>query len=122
MTLCQFCNKPFKARPQVKSPRACSKCQKLRQKMNEKEWRNNNPGKYDQQYHKKQRKIRHKALNTLCLKVIEYINIGSVYLKGKIDTGRLKPVITLFFRRLGIRNVKKFWQPDNHCRLKLIKD
>ena len=107
MHICKYCNKTYQARPQVKRPKACPKCQKKRQKENELDWRNKNKGLYDASYHKNQRLKRIEKLKVLAVELIQAI-IAGFTLKGvNINLLMFKKKFTLFFVELGIRNVKK---------------
>ena len=72
MCICEFCHTPFCNRPQVKQPRACKNCQRLRQQANELEWRERHPDLYDKKYHAIKKQLRDDALTKRAELAIEY--------------------------------------------------
>ena len=113
--ICEFCKEKFTPRAQVKNPRACNKrsCQRKRQKINEKEWRERNKGLYDKKYHNIMKQKRKERLLEYSGKLLELIEIGRIYLDEKLKIENISEYIFNFFIKLGIRKVKKFWIQDN---------
>lgn len=114
MHICKYCHKTYQARPQVKSPKACPKCQKKRQRENEKDWRNKNKGPHDAIYHKTKRLKRIEKLKVLAVELIQAIIAGFTLKDVKINLVIFKKKFTLFFIALGIRRAKKLcptWKP-----------
>ena len=112
MCTCEFCNTEFTPRPQVKNPRACSNCQKLRQRSNEKSWRTKHLGIYDSKYHKAKRAVRQLAIRTKVKDVIRCIKVGGTLLGLNLSEEIQQSMIDLFFKflsDLGIRHANKFW-------------
>lgn len=80
MHTCEFCLTEYVPCPQVKNPRACSNCQKLRQRANEKAWRLKNLGLYGGQFHHDQRKERKTEVETRITRLVRCIDVGSTLL------------------------------------------
>lgn len=112
--ICEFCKEEFTPRAQVKNPRACCKksCQRKRQKINEKEWRDRNKGLYDKKYHNVMKQKRIEKLREYSKKLIKLIEIGQSYFDEALRIENFKDYIFKFFIKLGIRKVKKLWIHD----------
>lgn len=80
MRNCEFCHTEYTPHPQVKKPRACSNCQKLRQRENEKAWKQKNLGLYDGKYHRHQRKERLDEIKSRIKHLVRCIEVGSTLL------------------------------------------
>ena len=112
MCTCEFCNTEFTPRPQVKKPRACSNCQKLRQKANEKSWRTKHLGIYDRKYHRIKREVRQSEIRTKAKDVIRCIKVGGTLLGVNLSEEIQQSMNELFLKflsDLGIRRANKFW-------------
>ena len=107
---CNFCDTEYSPRPQVKSPRACSKmsCQNQRQRSNEREWRQKNGGKYGSEYFRKWRKQSHQRKNRLAVELLESLKVGMT-LRGRqeFDFGIFREFIGDFLGSLGMRSANK---------------
>jgi hypothetical protein len=112
--ICEFCKEEFTPRAQVKNPRACNKqsCQRKRQKINEKEWRERNRELYDKKYHNIMKQKRMELLLKYSKKLLNLIEIGRTFLGEALEIEIFKDYIFKFFIQLGIKNVKKFWIQD----------
>jgi hypothetical protein len=112
MCTCEFCNTEFEPRPQVKNPRACSNCQKARQRANEKSWRNKHLGLYDGKYHQVKRECRKAAIKTKVKDLIKCVEVGGTLL-GIAITKEIQEsfcdIFLKFFASLGIRRANKVW-------------
>ena len=112
MCTCEFCNTEFTPRPQVKNPRACTNCQKTRQRANEKSWRNTSLGLYDGKYHQVKRECRKVEIQTKVQDLVRCIEVGGTLL-GLALTKEIQASFQEFFLKflinLGIRRANKFW-------------
>jgi hypothetical protein len=106
---CEFCYTEFKPRPQVKSPRACSACQRARQRDNEYNWRKRNPKYSSAQYHELRRNQRNERLKAIALDLSQCIRIGKELTGVKVEMAVLGAALTQFLVGLGIRRINKFW-------------
>ena len=106
---CEFCLKNFTPRPQVKTPRACSNCQRLRQRSNERDWHRRNQGLYDAKYHQSQRIQRHQYLKKCVEKIIRFCQAGSRLFEEPVSISSLKQIMLPFFIQLGVRAANKLW-------------
>lgn len=104
---CEYCNATFTPREQVKRPRACnnSKCQKMRQRDNEKAWREKNKGLYDKKYYQIKSFERQKNLTTIINKIAEAIVIGFRF-EGQ-DLSEYFDYICKLLTSVGIRKLNK---------------
>lgn len=114
MRTCIFCNTEYLPRAQVKNPKACSNpdCQKKRQGLNEKEWRERNKPLNNKKYHQVRRLQRLHKLSNLaayiarCLKTgMDMINLGQALPSLHKLTSWIHP----FLQEMGIRSANKFW-------------
>jgi len=112
MCTCEFCNSEFSPRPQVKKPRACPNCQRLRQRANEKAWREKNLGCYDGKYHSAKRDGRKAAIQEKVTDLLRCIEVGGTLL-GVPFTKEIRDsfqgIFLKFMFTLGIRIVNKVW-------------
>ncbi len=109
MHKCEFCLVMFESRPQVKRPRACSKCQRARQQENEKAWHNQNKGLYDLKYHRIQKIARVKKLKATAEQIFRLVEIGKSFLGTVIELEGIRELFQLFFISFGIRKINKLW-------------
>lgn len=112
MFTCEFCNSEFSPRPQVKKPRACQSCQRLRQRANEKAWREENLGYYDGKYHSSQRKARKAAIEEKIIALLKCIEVGGTVLGVPLTKEILKSFQAQFLKfisALGFRYANKLW-------------
>ena len=109
MHCCEFCNTLFKARPQVKHPRACKNCQKKRQMANEKAWRERNKKLYDNKYHQIKKIHRNHYINDITKKITECIQVGRTFLNIDFNPKTLHEYLLKLFQTLGVRQINKFW-------------
>ena len=109
MTKCEFCLRPFTPRPQTKKARACKEreCQNKRQRLNEKEWKNENKGDYGGEYYVEYRKERFKIILKLVERVLKVLRIGCTALHERFSIENFKEILIPFFSRLGIRRANK---------------
>src|SRR4051812_33789276 len=108
MHMCEFCHTEYKSRPQVKRPRACTSCQRQRQRTNEKDWRNRNPRYSDPAYHKVCREQRFKKLNEVVTILSSCLKVGKTFLGLDIAMDLVSGALGEFLFALGIRRVNKF--------------
>jgi hypothetical protein len=113
MCICEFCHTDYAPRPQVKKPRACTKCQALRQAANEKSWKDKNVGLYDSEYHRVRRNGRMKRLRSKVEGWIRCMEVGGTLLgvsTFQTETrSELAAAFLKFLSRLGITHANKFW-------------
>lgn len=78
MHKCEFCHIQFTPRNQVKNPRACltENCQKLRQRDNEKSWKQKHLDQYDKEYHEIQREKRTQEIEDILKSLLDCIKAG----------------------------------------------
>ena len=105
---CTYCNCTYLPRPQVKNPKACKKnrCQKLRQRDNERSWHQKNRDIYDSKYARIQREIRKVKIKKMIQTIINALAIGLRF-NGHDFNENFKN-LTLFLSELGIRQLNKF--------------
>ena len=109
---CEFCNREFSPRPQVKYPRACFErsCQAERQKTNEKDWRNRQDVIRPNSYDSLQRGLRTAAIKKIVAEILKCLGIGR-RMSGFSDFGASSvDFFTQIFLNLGIRRTNKFWR------------
>jgi len=112
MHTCEFCSTEFKPRPQVKRPRACQNCQKLRQSANEKAWRSQHLGLYDGKYHSIKRNDRRKLILDKIKDLIRCLSVGGTLLGLSFSEEVRALFVDTFFKffwSLGIKHANKFW-------------
>ncbi|MBI3535547.1 MAG: hypothetical protein HY072_08715, partial [Deltaproteobacteria bacterium] len=82
MHICNYCGTSFIPRAQTKKPKACTnrKCQKQRQRDNEKAWKIKNQGLYDGSYFRIKRLQRIKQLRKLAERWFKFLEVGSRFL------------------------------------------
>ena len=110
MHICEFCHTSFRPRAQVKHPRACSKCQKARQRANEDAWHERNPKYSDKLYHLVQKKQRMKRLGELVQIIVECLRVGKDFLRHNFDLEKTRVLFSQFLADVGIREINKFWK------------
>ncbi len=113
MCICEFCHTPFCNRPQVKQPRACKNCQRLRQQANELEWRERHPDLYDKKYHAIKKQLRDDALTKRAELAIEYLRAGALIKGDRINIEKFGLKISELFFRVGIFEINKLWPPNS---------
>jgi hypothetical protein len=115
MCRCEFCHCEFEGRPQVKHPRACPKpeCQRLRQRTNEREWRERHEGYADARYHSIRRDQRKQRIEAIVEILTKCLSVGKDLLGMKIATEEFKHFLAQFLLRLGVRQINKFWPSEN---------
>jgi len=108
---CTICHNQFSPRPQVKTPKACANpsCQKTRQKLNEKSWRERNQGLYDGLYHRTKRSVRLKKLSRFSDQLSKCLQMGIAMLGLAIDFKLMESFFQRFLAGLGIRLANKLW-------------
>jgi hypothetical protein len=109
---CEFCTAVFQPRPQVKNPRACSNCQKQRQRLNEQEWRAKNSHLSSGDYHRIYREQRLKKITLFVETLIQAMNVGLQFYDFNFDKNlapHLNLVMIKFLSHLGLRQISKFW-------------
>ena len=109
MHCCEFCNLRFQPRPQVKRPRACSACQKKRQRENEKAWHSKNKAQFGARYHQLQKVLRFKELKGICAECLKCFGTGFTFHGKDPNLEVFEDYFFTFLLRLGIRRVNKFW-------------
>ncbi|MDD4973678.1 MAG: hypothetical protein PHY93_04975 [Bacteriovorax sp.] len=83
----EFCHIQFTPRNQVKNPRACltEKCQPLRQRDNEKTWKQKHLDQYDKEYHEIQRDKRTIEIEDILKSLLECLRAGARFLDKNIE-------------------------------------
>lgn len=111
MTTCNYCQKQFKPRPQVKHPKACNdlNCQRLRQRDNEQDWHQRHREKYDNRYHDRMSKVRREKMLRYFSDLLEFFRVGSEFLNVKVNFDEFLPVLKDLCFVLGIRRLNKLW-------------
>lgn len=109
MHQCEFCNASFNPRPQVKRPRACTNCQPIRQRQNEREWHDRHRGLYDKKYHQLKKLKRAKALLNYSQEILQWLEVGVRFFGKELNLKSFEFLFSKFFASLGIRQVNKFW-------------
>ena len=112
MVKCGFCHTEFTPRPQVKRPRACSSCQKRRQRENEKAWKQRNLGLYDGKYHRRQRDDRTKEFKARIEQLVRCIEVGSSFLGAVFSDeskAEFKAWLLIAVLGAGVRRANKLW-------------
>jgi hypothetical protein len=124
MHCCEFCHIQFTPRNQVKNPRACvtEKCQKLRQRDNEKTWKQKHLDQYDKEYHEIQRDKRDKEIEDILNSILKCIEVGINFLGQKIEFQNFKVYFTTFIFKLGIRQINKFWNSKEPFNINNVKE
>ena len=114
MHICEFCNTQFIPRPQVIKPRACnkSKCQRLRQRANEREWHRRNRHLSSTKYHRIRRRQREDKIKKLNKAMIKCFSVGKEFLGLPVNTDILSSILFNSFLELGLRKINKFWMVD----------
>lgn len=107
MHCCEFCSTHFLSRPQVKSPRACSNCQELRQRANEREWHEKQTH-FDDAYHGIRRKQREQKILKLVSILIECLRVGQSLSGLKFDSQKFSQILAVRLLELGVRQINKF--------------
>ena len=109
---CEFCGNQFFARPQVKCPRACNKCQSLRQRANEKAWHERHTH-FDDRYHSTRREQRIKRIKQFVLIIVECLRVGQRLMGVSIQLEVFSVNLASLLSELGVRRINKFWLPAN---------
>jgi hypothetical protein len=116
MCICEFCHTEYTPRPQVKKPRACAKCQPLRQDANEKAWKDKNVGLYNGEYHRVRRSGRTRKLRSKVEGWLRCMEVGGTLLgvsAFQTETrAELASAFLKFLSRLGISHANKFWPSE----------
>ena len=99
----------FHCRPQVKRPRACSKCQSKRQRENEKAWRIKNKCRFDRVYARGQKQQRRNTLREVASALTSNLQIGARFNGKSFPFDEMKEALFQFLYNLGIRRVNKLW-------------
>lgn len=107
MHRCEFCRTEFIARPQVKNPRACEKCQTLRQRANEKAWHARHTH-FKDHYHRIRRAQRLQRIRALVYVVIECLRVGQRLLGLAIKLEIFSDIFEQSLVELGVRQINKF--------------
>ncbi len=107
MHCCEFCFTHFLSRPQVKIPRACSNCQKLRQRANEREWHEKHTH-FDDGYHGIRRKQREQKILKIVSILIECLRVGQSLSGLKFDIEKFSQILERRLLELGVRQINKF--------------
>lgn len=115
MHQCTYCNCKFNSRPQVKDPKAClsPKCQKQRQRDNERLWHEKRRHKFDKKYHDKKRKARKSALSGMLDKIVGAVKIGFTFNAQGFDTDLFQVMLSQFLLVMGLRRANKLWSVIN---------
>ncbi len=113
MHTCEFCNRSYSPRPQVKRPRACKYCQSQRQSSNEKAWRDRHLGLYDKKYHQIKKRKRIATVEAVASKATECLKAGLLFMGIRADVPSIGAYITKLFLSIGIRKLNKLWAPNN---------
>ena len=100
-------------RPQAKRPRACRNCQKLRQKANEKDWRERNPGIYDANYHTIKKKVREARIEEISIKATACLSRGALLVGLCIDSLKIGAKILKLLLFVGLREINKLWPEES---------
>ena len=108
---CEFCNREFTPRPQVKHPRACfeSSCQDARQRTNEKDWRNRQDEGGPDSYDSLQRSVRMAGIKEIVAEILKCLNVGRRMYKMSNFSPEAADLFVQIFLKLGIRKTNKFW-------------
>ena len=111
MHKCDYCNTIYQPRPQVKNPKACPKvkCQKLRQRSNEKSWKLNNKAFYGKDYYEAQKEKRSKVISEKVNETISCLSVGSKFLNKDFNEENFQELLFHFYTRLGVRSINKLW-------------
>ena len=106
---CNYCYIDFKARPQVKSPKACNNrnCQHQRQRDNEKSWHSRNAERFGRHYHNRRKKIRKKLISKQVAEILNALSIGMRFLGSIFDDSLWIGFLEGIFFRLGLRQTNK---------------
>jgi hypothetical protein len=118
---CEFCRTQYLSRPQVKKPRACGKCQPLRQRENERDWHAKH-GKFSDQYHRILRGERLKLIGRFVKDIIECLCVGQRLLGMVMDLEKFSQILTRFLSELGVRQINKFCDLENVGDLKSLSE
>ena len=107
---CEFCQVEFKARPQVKNPRACHKlkCQRRRQRLNEKTWREKSGLTSDPKYHQIRRLQRRRLIEEIVREIVKCLEIGGRFFGRRFDAHGFSAILSKFIFELGLRRANKF--------------
>lgn len=109
MCTCEFCNSLFTPRPQVKHPRACKNCQRLRQYANERAWKGRNTDIYNKGYHAEKKQNREAVIIAIAEKLMVCLKAGVSFFGLNIEPVKLGTHISKLLIRLGIREINKLW-------------
>ena len=111
VSICSYCHKSFIPRSQVKNPKACSerKCQKRRQRDNEKDWRSRNKGLYDHRYHAIQKRKRLEELKQKAQRILKALEVGGRFLGENLRFEVVERFFFQFLIELGVRQANKLW-------------
>ena len=107
MHCCEFCSTHFLSRPQVKNPRACSNCQTLRQRANEREWHEKH-SHFNDAYHGIRRKQREEKILKLVSILIVCLRVGQSLSGLKFNCEKFSKILEVWLLELGVRQINKF--------------
>jgi hypothetical protein len=111
MHKCTFCHDIFNPRPQVKDPKACSKCQSLRRQANQKAWHFKNKTGFDSRYHKLQRELRNKQLQEICNTLCGALRVGLQFQGKELNLPLMEQLFFEFLQKFGLRRANNLWTP-----------
>ena len=109
MHQCNFCHDMFMSRPQVKEAKACSKCQGLRRRANQKAWHSKHKTGFDRDYHRLQRDHRNKQLKALCCVLCDALKIGLRFQGKQLNSPFADDLFLTFLEKIGIRRANNLW-------------
>jgi hypothetical protein len=109
MHKCDFCHRMFTARPQVKVPKACSQCQAIRRKTNQKAWHFKHKSGFDIQYHRSQKALRKQQLKAMCDVLCHALEVGLLFEGKKLNRSLAEDIFLKFLQELGVRRVNNLW-------------
>jgi hypothetical protein len=115
MGRCEFCQCNFEHRPQVKNPRACGKlaCQRLRQRTNEREWRDRQPLSPGANYHEIRRGQRTRKIKRIAATLTKCFETGRRFLGLDVSIEVFAKILEVALLDLGLRKINKFWRIEN---------
>jgi len=118
MCTCEFCHTDYVPIPQVKNPRACQACQKLRQRSNEKAWKKKHLEFSGGTYDRIRRDQRKTKLLVIARGLAHCIEVGGHLLGTALAMEELTDELAEFVLSLGIKRANKFWIDTNAVKSK----
>lgn|GEM_PF-1627964 len=111
---CEFCSILFSPRPQTKNPRACknNRCQRERQRDNERKWRKRNQSAYDSEYYEIQREKRIRQIESTYHLILKCLKTGSTFLNQQINFNEFIKIFHKIFLSLGVKCINKLCPID----------